>query len=489
MNAERRLEPRLDRWFAERAATLSEPREGFEEMLEMLAATPQRRRRWWLPAPEIGPLSAPRKLFGRMAMVLSTGLAAALVLLAFGIVSLGLLGGPDRSTQPQPAIGTEAQATTTPATTDPPTAPASAAPSATPTSNAVALETYQAVLAGLELKEVAPGVFRVVADAIGRPMRNIDQLTIAPDGRVWIIKRKQLVEVGERGGYEQPSELVVGRDGRLFRMDWQDTQVWELGDDGWRPLLAWPTVGAPGFQGWYGWRLVGSTESGELWATSPDVPRAARFEGDTWIEFEPRDMDIDWPADADLELVGVADLELAADGSIWAWLREWRGPEAPGDGQDAPAPVDTLVRYDGVSWEQVTPPGGPLATAEVFGPLGPRAEVLHPGQGSSMWVHGTYPEAELMHWDGETWSTALAPRSSDLVIDRGERVWSLKRQGDPALLGLDGSAWSTYAIPVVLSEVATLQLAPDDSLWILSESGEPYILYPDQMGSDGGAQS
>mgnify|MGYP000028252674 FL=1 len=81
------------------------------------------------------------------------------------------------------------------------------------------------------------------------------------------------------------------------------------------------------------------------------------------------------------------------------------------------------------------------------------------------------------------------PSSSDLVIDREDRVWSLKEEGDPALLMLDGSTWSTYGLPAELGETRALQLAPDDSLWVLSESREPYILHPDEMEPDGGAQS
>jgi len=78
MNAERRREPQLERWFAERAATLREPREGFEEMLAMIAVTPQRHRRWWLPIPGLDRWGGPAERPGRLAMAVSSGLAAVL---------------------------------------------------------------------------------------------------------------------------------------------------------------------------------------------------------------------------------------------------------------------------------------------------------------------------------------------------------------------------------------------------------------------------
>ncbi|MEX1334612.1 MAG: hypothetical protein AB1Z66_04890 [Candidatus Limnocylindrales bacterium] len=490
MNAERRREPQLEHWFAERAASLREPREGFEEMLAMIAVTPQRHHHWWPSIPAIGPRDGWDGRLRGLAMALSSGLAALLLVAVFGFLAQGLLVGPAASLPPPSGTANEAlmpAAVETSAVTD---AEASAeAATSTQTESDVALERYQAVLSGLEMKTVAPGVTRVVADATGRRMRKIDQLVIAPDGRVWVTKRDRLVEVAEPGGFDHPGgELLAGRDGRLFSVgSWFSPAVSVLDADGWQPLDAWPK-GEP--SDWRGWGLVGTSESGDLWATATDagVPRPARLDGDAWTDFEPRDMDIDWPAGADLELVGVADLEIASDGSVWAWLRSWPVPEAPRDGQDTSVLIDTLAHYDGASWKEVSLPGGPLMPLEIDYPPGPGEEVLHPGYGGSMWVQRSYPDAELMHWDGEAWLATLAPRSSDLVIDRDERVWCLKRQGDPALLMLDGSAWSTYEIPLALSEGSTLHLAPDDDLWILS-AGRPYILHPDEMEPDGGAQS
>ncbi len=330
MNAERRREPQLERWFAERAATLREPREGFEEMLAMIAVTPQRHRRWWLSVPLLGRSDGSDDRLGRLAMVISTGLAAVLLAAVFGFLARGFLAGPAEPVPPPPATTSEAllpPATEMPA---PPDVEASAeAPTAMPSENA-ALERYRAILGGLETRTLAPGVTRVVADATGRRMRNIDQLVIAPDGRVWITRRDRLVEVGQRRGYEHPGgQLLAGRDGRLFSAGWFSHGVLVLDDDGWQPFEAWPEAETPG---WHGWTLVGTTESGELWATSPDVPRPARYDGDAWTEFHPRDMDIDWPSGIDLELVGVADLEIASDGSVWAWLRHWPDPQNPNSG-------------------------------------------------------------------------------------------------------------------------------------------------------------
>ncbi|MGD8485810.1 MAG: hypothetical protein PVH07_04140, partial [Chloroflexota bacterium] len=253
MNAERRREPQLDRFFAERAATLREPREGFEEMLAMAAVTPQRRHRWWPSPAGVGARSGSRGSLVRLAMVVSTGLAAVLIVVAFGLVSSGLFTGPDGPAPPAPAAETHAQTPLALEASAPPAVPPATDPSVLAMADSTldagsALERYQAIVAGLELKATAPGVSRAVADAIGRPLRKSSKLAIAPDGRVWIIKHGQLVEVGQRGGYALPDgELHVGQDGRMRMTNGEG--VWELGEGGWQQIFTWPEPATPS---WFG---------------------------------------------------------------------------------------------------------------------------------------------------------------------------------------------------------------------------------------------
>jgi hypothetical protein len=299
-----------------------------------------------------------------------------------------------------------------------------------------AQRTVDDLLPGVELRvrEVAPGVLRVLHDGI-RDLRkqSYDEglfsdhgLIGGSDGSVWVVEPDRLWRIGDKGSYRWPEGLQGLRRGQ-----------------------------------------VGIAPDGVLWVERRDWPGGMpasvySCHGATWNEHE-------FPADAD-----VTSVEFSPDGSVWA---AWTGP-------DGDAAVGRLVegRWDVLAGEPPQIFG--FADNEPWFQLEQRGSLLTDPEGG-LWIDSPssweyrFGGAPLYHYvDGE-WREQEAPpgppAESWATLGRNGELWLARSSDAPKdyapdpLAYFDGSAWQTFDRPLgALPKrytVGPLAVAPDGDMW------------------------
>jgi hypothetical protein len=310
----------------------------------------------------------------------------------------------------------------------------------------------------LVTEEVEPGVFRVVSDGVRDLSRQVRDVTVTPEGDVWVElgtpKNWDIVRLGEPGvsrelGRKDPWRLftldgapVVSRsrsDSRLFDGEaWVDYepsscdsvefsylpggiaadgecwaasgQLYRLDDDGTRDLLDMEEIGL-GFDHIIDTATV--TEDGTLWATVHS-PRPYQFEGlvrydGSTLERVPYDPSVDSPIDG-LNWAGNAHVVVGPDGTVWVIDMYISPSRPPGGTRDF-----LLTSWDGDAWTTYGPVEAGLMAKLRF---------------------DAFRDAHFLD-DGTVWFL-----NGLLVLDAdGLKPQELPVGGD-LVFGPDGSAWS-----------------------------------------------
>ena len=425
MNDERRPEPGLECWFAERAAGLAEPQAGFEEMLVMASATPQQRKRWW-PFTVGTSMSGPAR--ERPLVLVSAVIAILLAVLAVGFLTSELMG--ERMQPAPPAVEPETEAV------------------------GARLDTFGAVMAQVATEQQEPGVEAVVSDGAGHDLSGVLDMRIGRDGRVWAMKDDQIIELGQAGS----------------------TPLAPLG-----PVPKWGAIGT----GWDGQVLLdrarsipedehhpdavalAATSDDRVWGRVGELPvHPAYHDGSRWVRVTPAEMGLA----PELEWM-MLDLQTAPDGSVWVSLYA-RERQA---GQLAHHVV--VVSYDGDAWQTEFEPAGVGLERPLNGAL------VRPGVDGSIWLLLTEPldpskdvqHARLARRVGGSWEIIGVPATpDDLVIGPDGTAWLTVDEG-PTAYRFDDPGWTSVPLPGSgedwTARPLTLQVAPDGKLWVLGWTG------------------
>lgn len=481
-------EPTLERWFAERAARLEQPRSGFEEMLAQAAVTPQQRF-GWLPAG-----------VGSGQLRVSLAAVAALSAVIVALVSLGVL----TSSTPVEVVSAPAAEESL--------APAVSEPAPVPETDSMAATTFETVTAaGLRTEPVVAGIDEILRDGANHALRETNGFAIGPDGRAWASRDDRMIQIGAPGAYTRDEgapkgarNVWTGADGQPFTRALAgvftlDTQRWvglgSMQADAPAGLdIGWDHLGP----GDFGWQPATTATSGEVWGVAP--AGIVQRDGDRWVLHTPATMGIDWPGGLDPGASRAVRVVGGADGSVWAELR-LPGPQDevawPGS---APHERSMLVRHDGDTWANATPPSWFEAGDDDLGAV-PIVTSLLPTADGSLWVPFVYrqglgSDAHLARWDGRSWTTTVAPSRAVSFAADDHLAWYLVVVDDGRSLVLyrfDGVDWASRTIEVGRNRLYDwrLRAAPDGTLWLhasgLEEDSRLYVIDPDELGFDGGA--
>ena len=485
-------EPTLERWFAERAARLEQPRSGFEEMLAAATTTPQQRYRW-LPA-GVGPGQA------RVPLAAATAVAMAAIALA----SLGILAP---STPVEDVAAPLVDDAVVPVAEDT-VAPTSDEPAPVAATESDAVTTFETVTsAGLQTEPLAAGIAEVVRDGANHGFKETHGFAIGADGRAWASREDRMIQVGAPGVYtadegapKRAWEVWTGADGRPFTR--AAAGVFTLDAGRW---VAFDSIrpDAPGDLDtgsvYFGpsdfeWQPTTTTTSGEVWGVAS--PGVVQLDGDDWVAHAPSNTGIEWPGGLDTDAFRAVRAVGATDGSVWAEIRFPADQEAPLTPGVAQWERSTIVRYDGDSWDLVMPRawleadgGGRHAVAVVTS--------LLPAADGSMLVafinrEGFTLDAQLARWDGTSWTGTVAPSDPiDVAADGAGNVWYLVEPRQSDVLNLyryDGTDWVSRELPSSLPRNLTwsLDAAPDGTLWLHgqghSSNSRLFVLDPLELG-------
>ena len=334
------------------------------------------------------------------------------------------------------------------------------------------------LLSGMVTEEVEPGVYRVDGDGIrdlsvvGLPRQR--DLTITPDGSVWIYSSSPAAAYTDRTLWEAPTRIRLG-DPTAYDPESYRAAVGDI-PDGVR-------LGAP-------WDI---DTSGTVWAGGVYASVLERGEsGSTKHPIDLEDLGLDpvsTPAeqaavealraeraaaglDPDVTIVTdssqpvVTGLVVDADGDVWVALAD------PGRRSGSMIPT-VLLRFDGQTWSAVDPVG-----------VGAYANVVltHVGPNGSLWVYletgaDDPPEPHLARLADGRWTlfgredgvVPLASRDYGpnlLRVGPDGALWAKPRaQGSSGVRAFDGTTWRQY----LEGHVATdLEIGPDGDVWVLT---------------------
>ncbi|MEP0546478.1 MAG: T9SS type A sorting domain-containing protein [Rhodothermales bacterium] len=332
------------------------------------------------------------------------------------------------------------------------------------------------------------------------PMDTIrpDRLAVAPDGSVWgtagnlfRIVDDVLLEVETEGfsvsrtfvldGDELWSWLAVAPEyeGQLGYVETTGGMVsapttFSLGpNDTWLPAVAWGPDGALYFgtqsygvgrfdgRDWTHWHPywtglpdgriddLAVDRDGGLWA-APAGGGPARFDGEVWTEYTDG-----LPADLSGTRALAVVLEPGGTETMWAALERW------GDaGQGA-----ALARFNGTSWEWLTPSGVDLFSTYIHAAAG--------DADGNVWL--ATRDLGVVRTDGETAMSYTSADGlptdyvTDIAVDAGGTVWATSPFG--ALARFDGAAWSVVpASATGVTEPASVAVDPQGGVWVGGES-------------------
>lgn len=394
----RLMGPYLD----EVASSVSMPEHGLDELLAMVARTPQRHRRRFMPPPDW----TSRYVFDATKLLV----AGVIVALFGGLVLAGVLT-PSRETEALIAGSTPTTSTTAP------------------------VESIQAeLLPSVELvtQQVSPTVFRVVDDGPGHDLSHIWQVDVDQNDAVWILTMQpdtgrypRIFRLGQLGAYtpadgvpKSVGGIEVGTDDRLYAYAWKPNSRVTLDD--WVVLTE---------QGW----MPATKEDRQAANRRPDKsvgPRVTAADGTAWevgtrnvyhqgpdgrTEYRLEDMGFGWGRKwlkaTGAHMIRPRTLAAAPDGRVWSlWLH--------GNKNDLDAGL-ALAEFDGETWKDITPlqwryrktwPFGDDRTGAIVGP-----EMSVGADGTlrltvgihdvDIQVEGLAPaERVVASWDGTDWT-------------------------------------------------------------------------------------
>ena len=316
--------------------------------------------------------------------------AGAIVALLGGFLLTGVL--TQQSEEPLPAVGASASAEPSDAATASPDASVEADTDETAT-------TTPDLLPGVDLvtEEVEPGVYRVLGDGLRELSERVQDVTVTPEGAVWI-------------------ETGTSRNCSLIR----------LGD---------PSVP----------QKLGRQNSWTLGLTSDGVPAVRNqaddirvFDGEAWPKAE-------LTAYEECVVPGGPSSVVGADGGCWL------GGGSTGEGR--PSDTEFVRLYaDGTRTE--------VTRAELGLEPGQDTAFYDVGPDGTIWVdvHGASRDGKggsvfegLLAYEGSTWSSipydgddAASVWNVDIAVDRDGVVWLSRRGVGPAILSWDGESWASH---------------------------------------------
>jgi len=340
-----------------------------------------------------------------------------------------------------------------------------------------ARRTVDSLLPGVELrvKEVEPGVLRVLSDGIrdlGKTRHDVGLIS-GNDGSVWFIGPNRFWRIGHKGIHRWPEglqglrrgQVAIGPDGVLWaehrdRREGKPDTVYSYDGATWSAyeFPADADVGSVAFGSdgnvWSAWTgrdgdpAVGRLVEGRWEVLPGDPPNDFEIadRAEPWFQQEARD-----------------NLLTDPEGGLWidspsAW--EYRSGGAP------------LYQYEDGDWpEQEGPPGPP---AESWATLGADGIVWLARSSDAPKEYAADP---LAYFDGSTWQTfdhplgALGKRYTigPLAVAPDGDMWATVRinRRNGGLARFDGETWTRY-LPD--STIYSLAMTPDGDVWLQAGS-------------------
>ncbi|MEX1296429.1 MAG: hypothetical protein AB1Z67_09690, partial [Candidatus Limnocylindrales bacterium] len=333
---------------------------------------------------------------------------------------------------------------------------------------------FEKTLDRLKLEQTEwPGEYRLVGD--GRhPVDRLRRLVITRDGTLWMMRNERpdrVFRAGRRSGwsggvrgardmFSTPSgEAVLVRGDRFALLD----------DGRWRWSEPWPESALGG-----GYDLE-VMDDGTAWV--PHWERLGRLDGSTWNSWSIDDLGITFTLPFGEGVI--TGFGVAPDGTAWAGL------------SDRDARPAGLTRFAGGEWTEVTPFAGDerIAVTDLdVGADGTIWAVIVPDHDLS--------RAHLAHWDGERWAAWRLPSllkdkhgrlPFGLQAAPDGRAWMLVWEEDPVVvqrldatrLLFDGETWETLDIRTGQMD-PSLSFAPDGTAW-QARGGAGYMIVPSEL--------
>ena len=426
MNTDRTTETIVEAWLADGFTPTPDVETMLDGVRAGVAATPQRRHRWWpfgrtaaAPVPERGP--APARGF-TMFSALKFVTAAVIVALFGGFLLTGVLTAPQDDEVLPAAVSASPTTEAEPDATAAPTEPTE------PQDPSVRSDILPGVT--LAVEEVEPGVFHVIDDGV-RDLHSGRQTDIVAghDDGIWLLRKNQFFRLGSDAGHGWPNGERPQSDDPVFDIVdhfevTPDERVW----------------------------VVHTERVPDPRDDFRDVGVLLSSDGDGWSRVQTPGND----------LIAIA---VGPDGTLWATWRELNWYESEREMYASPG-----VGHLGPSgWEPLT------ARPGVY-------ERLHPTASGVLYAQGCiYGSCVASRYEDGAWSTMEGWTGTwDVAPD--DTVWSLKSGFDPksdpkGLARVAGSTreeWELEDLPdmglgIALERggapISTFRAAPDGSLW------------------------
>jgi hypothetical protein len=448
---DRELQGAIGSWLREPAVVPDD----LGEVLARLSTTPQ--GRGWLPAPSTRGM--------RVMMSATRFVVAALIVALFGafIVTGTLAPGPAHEPQPG-ALDASPEAARTAAPTP-------------------GLELLPGV--ALDVREVTPGVYRILGDGSHDLTSGVQDVAVSADGDVWVLKTSdagdtRVLRLGDSGSsYRGPDDALYVELRTLLNGSVHilaptsahpDTYATWDGSSWVKPELdALDSCDRAGADGDC-WHLgAGSRES--IWRITPGGER---------VEFTADDVGFSNLVAQDRALLerdpdaagGFTDIAAGPDGSVWAAFVQ-------GDPRTL-----SLARYDGGTWSVIELDAPPYR-APGWSDIGLAAD----GTVWAAYVTGErpHPMLEVRAWDGTSWR-AFGPVEADGMLASGPTVFfppdGTIRFGTAGVF--DEGTLRTIELPA-WPRASAKSIAPDGSVWVAVDTGREtdglYVIRADQAGT------
>jgi hypothetical protein len=272
--------------------------------------------------------------------------------------------------------------------------------------------TTDELLTGMVTEEVEPGVFRVVNDGV-RDLAKANNFDIVAghDGGIWLLRRGRFFRLGSDDWLAWPTDAPKHAE---FQVS-PDGSVWVGAHEGLQSLDDGGWTAHDGHDS----RTLEVAPDGTVWSTWVDPEQGRQAFG--YLD------DDGWQAvgSSGETILGVSSLRVASPDDIWGMVPTWVFPY--------------VVRFVDGAWQRLV---GVEGTEAKWQPAG---EPLPEGAGG-------FGDVALGP-DGTTW------------------LWSWDATDGDVLVSFDGDEWGRWTVPDTEHLRASLEVAPDGSVW--SASGSP----------------